>query len=138
MGAEARIQESRRYKRDAALAALAALFARPGSWMQGAEAEGMVQVGQFPSEADELPPTHPDAVCWCLTGGIIRVCDSRHGQLYEDVAGAVAWAVERHYGPDLDGTLEHTELLVGWNDQSRRSASDIREVVGVALIAPLE
>ena len=93
------------------LAALDALFCDESKWTRGAF--GRTASGDSCTSWDSF------AVCWCLSGGINRVCRNTSDAL------PAAQTAER----ELRGALLIDEPILGWNDSPSRTFADIKKLI---------
>ena len=85
------------------------LFARDGSWTQGALARD--------AAGEKCYPADPEAVCWCLVGGVLKVDYANQQHIFDLLSQATG------------GSLV---LLSRWNDAPGRTIEDVRALAAKA------
>lgn len=87
------------------------LLSSPERWTQGFIARDL--------DGDGCGPTAAEAVCWCLTGALVK-CYGRTRAF--EMAGMFYPVIPANGG-------SHADDIVFWNDASERTFEDVRQLV---------
>lgn len=99
------------------------LFEPDGSWIRLTEAKKpMDHEGRV-----RCTPTDPEAVCWCLGGGIERVTEEHEGMGPRSDEMFLKLAEFLGYG--ASNAEEAQGIVVGWNDNEHRTHREVRELI---------
>lgn len=96
-----------------ALHSLKALLAEPHSWTKMALARNAARIS--------VPPTSNDAICWCLTGAMMKVSSGGETQL--SLSRLISSGISNIVAPYAYRGIEP------WNDTFARGHSDVVKLI---------
>lgn len=100
------------------------ILSKPGTWTQGSSAKN--GIGRVVNPGDTT------AVCWCLTGAVMKTCPEWSARRY-----VWRYLKEALTGNRLSGFMDGVSL-VDWNDRPTRTQAEVLDLLDSALVLAAE